>query len=44
VGKSADERRAVRQERSTPLIVELRTWFEHQLTRVSGKSLGIVRP
>jgi transposase len=38
-GQSADTRRAVRQERSKPLIVELRAWFEQQLTRVSGKSL-----
>ena len=38
-GQSADERRAVRQERSKPLVLELRTWLEQQLARVSGKSL-----
>jgi hypothetical protein len=38
-GQSADERLLVRQQRSKPLAHDLRTWFEHQLTRVSGKSL-----
>ena len=38
-GKSAGERRAVRQERSKPLVLALKTWFEQQLARVSGKSL-----
>jgi transposase len=38
-GKSADERRVVRQERSKPLVLALKTWFEQQLMRVSGKSL-----
>jgi transposase len=44
-GQSADERRAVRQERSKPLVLELRTWLEQQLARVSGKSLiaGAIR-
>jgi transposase len=37
-GLSADERRAVRQERSRPLVVALRAWLEHQLTRVSAKA------
>jgi transposase len=37
-GKSATERRAVRQEKSKPLVLGLKTWFEHQLTCVSGKS------
>lgn len=37
-GRSAEERRAVRQERSKPLVLELKSWFEHQLTRLSGKS------
>jgi transposase len=37
-GKSAGERRAVRQEKSKPLVLELKTWLEQQLTRVSGKS------
>ena len=36
---SADARRAARQERSRPLVVALRAWIEHQLGRVSGKSL-----
>jgi transposase len=44
-GQSADERHAVRQERSKPLVLELRTWLEQQLARVSGKSLiaGAIR-
>jgi transposase len=37
-GSSADERRAVRQERSRPLVVALKAWLEHQLTRVSAKA------
>ncbi|MCP3468073.1 IS66 family transposase [Bradyrhizobium sp. CCGUVB23] len=37
-GRSADERRAVRQERSKPQVVALKAWFEQQLTRVSGKA------
>jgi len=37
-GRSADERRAVRQNKSKPLVVALRAWFEHQLTLVSGKA------
>jgi transposase len=44
-GRSADERRAVRQEKSKPLVLELQTWFAQQLARVSGKSLvaGAIR-
>jgi len=38
-GQSADGRRTVRQQRSKPLVLELKTWFEQQLARVSGKSL-----
>jgi transposase len=38
-GQSAGERRAVRQERSKPLVLDLRTWLEQQLARVSAKSL-----
>ena len=38
-GQSADQRCAVRQARSRPLVLDLRTWFEQQLARVSGKSL-----
>jgi transposase len=37
-GRSADERRAIRQERSKPLVLALKAWFEQQLTRVSGKA------
>lgn len=37
-GRSADERRVVRQERSKPLVLALKAWFELQLTRVSGKA------
>ena len=37
-GRSADERRAVRQNKSKPLVVALRAWLEHQLTLVSGKA------
>jgi hypothetical protein len=28
----------VRQERSRPLVVALKAWLEHQLTRVSAKA------
>jgi transposase len=38
-GRSADERRAVRQDKSKPLVLALKTWFEEQLARVSGKSV-----
>jgi transposase len=38
-GQGADERRAVRQEKSKPLVLALRTWLEQQLARVSGKSV-----
>ena len=37
-GRSADERRAVRQERSKPLVLALKAWFEQQLVCVSAKS------
>jgi hypothetical protein len=37
-GKSAGERRAVRQEKSKPLVLALKAWFEWQLTRVSAKA------
>jgi transposase len=37
-GRSADERRVMRQERSKPLVLALKAWFELQLTRVSGKA------
>ena len=38
-GQSAAARRTARQERSKPLVHDLKTWFDHQLTRLSGKSL-----
>ena len=38
-GRSADERRTVRQKRSQPLVAELKTWLEGQLARISGKSM-----
>src|SRR5215210_121215 len=37
-GRSTKERRAVRQERSKPLVDALHTWLTVQLGRVSGKS------
>ena len=38
-GHSAGARRAVRQEKSKPLVLALKAWFEQQLVRVSGKSV-----
>ena len=38
-GKSADERRAVRMERTKPLVLSLKTWLEEKLAHVSGKSV-----
>jgi transposase len=38
LARIADERRAVRQTRSKPLVLALKDWFELQLTRVSGKA------
>src|SRR6516164_8814892 len=37
-GRSADQRRAVRQERSKPLVLALKAWLEQQLVRVSAKA------
>jgi len=37
-GQSAEVRRAVRQDRSKPLVEAFRTWAERQLTRIPGKS------
>jgi hypothetical protein len=37
-GRSADERRAVRQEKSKPQVIALRDWLETQLSKVSAKS------
>ena len=38
-GQPADARRAVRQQRSKPLVLDLKAWLGQQLARVSGKSL-----
>ncbi len=38
-GSSADERRAVRLEKSKPLVLALKLFFDEQLVRVSGKSI-----
>lgn len=38
-GHSAAVRRTVRQAESKPLVEALKTWFEHQLGRVSAKSV-----
>jgi len=38
-GQNAAARRTARHERSKPLVHDLKTWFDHQLTRLSGKSL-----
>jgi transposase len=37
-GRSADERKQVRQQRSKPLVDSLRVWLEAKLAVVSGKS------
>ena len=37
-GRSAEERRSLRQERSKPLVGALHAWLTAQLGRVSGKS------
>ena len=37
-GRSAEERRVIRQERSRPIVEALHTWLTAQLERVSGKS------
>ncbi len=37
-GRPAEDRRAVRQERSKPLVDALHAWLTAQLERVSGKS------
>jgi hypothetical protein len=36
--RSAGERRAVRQEKSKPLVLALKAWLEQQLARVSAKA------
>ena len=37
-GQSAEQRRAVRQAKSKPLVLTLRVWLEIQLSRISAKS------
>ena len=37
-GRSAEERRAVRNERSKPLLESLKKWFEETLVKLSRKS------
>ena len=37
-GKSADERRAVRQKKSRPLVAALKAWLESTLPKVAGGS------
>jgi len=37
-GQPADERRAVRQQRSRPLVEAMHTWLNEQLRRISGRS------
>ena len=37
-GRPPDERRAIRQERSQPIVDALHSWLTAQLERVSGKS------
>jgi transposase len=37
-GQTAEQRRQVRQRRSTPILEALKPWLEHQLTLVSGKA------
>ncbi len=38
IGRPADIRRAVRQERSRPLVDDLFAWFSAQLARLPGSS------
>jgi len=37
-GRGADERQAVRQAHSKPLVADLKTWLQAQLARASAKS------
>lgn len=37
-GQSADDRRAVRQDKTKPLVKDFHKWAEGQLTRIPGKS------
>jgi hypothetical protein len=38
VARAARWHSPVRQEKSKPLVLALKAWFEQQLTRVSGKA------
>lgn len=38
-GRSAEARRTIRQTESKPFVAALKTWFQAQLGRVSGKSV-----
>jgi transposase len=42
-GRPAEERRAVRQERSEPIVEALHAWLTAQLGRVSGRSTLAIR-
>jgi hypothetical protein len=37
-GRSAEERRAARQQQSKPLVIAFKAWLEQQLARVSAKA------
>ena len=37
-GKSVEDRRAVRQEKSRPLVEDMRTWFEEQHAKLPARS------
>jgi len=37
-GNSADQRRAVRQQKTRPLVEAMKAWLEQRLSQVSGKS------
>lgn len=37
-GRSAEQRRSLRQDKSKPLVAALKTWLEQQLARVSAKA------
>jgi transposase len=38
-GQSAEERRAVRQERAKPLLEAMKAWLEQTLAQVAGGSI-----
>lgn len=37
-GRTADERRQVRQAEAAPQVAELKAWLEHELPRLPGRS------